>query len=131
MGAARVPVTVRIAAGALALHAVLALVQAAGGPIAVVAGDRVRALAVAVGMLATAWGLLRALRWAWWLAIGTSVLLLVTWGAALYLVSRLSGDRPTLPVATPAGAVGAAVLFVAVVLLLLPRSRAAFRARPA
>jgi hypothetical protein len=126
-----VPATVRVAALAVALHAALALAQASGASVGVVPGDRTRALAAGVGMLATAWGLWRGFAWSWWLAIATGGLLLVMWGAALYLVSRLSGDRPTFPAATPVGALGAAILLAAIVLLLLPRSRAAFRARSA
>lgn len=94
-------------------------------------GDYPRAIVRCVGMLATAWGLWRGLRWAWWIAVGLGSAFVVSWLVALLLVSRLSGDAPALPVPAVPTAVAAALVAVGVVLLLLPASRAAFRPREA
>ncbi|HEX6058157.1 MAG TPA: hypothetical protein VFZ11_03985, partial [Gemmatimonadaceae bacterium] len=134
-GTARaVPAAVHGAAAAFALYGLLVLGtatywQSVGGWAN--SDDYPRAIVRCVGMLATAWGLWRGLRWAWWIAVGLGSAFVVSWLVALLLVSRLSGDAPALPIPAVPAAVAAALVAIGVALLLLPGSRAAFRPREA
>jgi hypothetical protein len=89
-----------------------------------------RAIVRAVGMAVLAWGLLRRLRWFWWLAVGLALFWIVTAMAGVALIRSL-GTAETDPILAPGFywtlALTTALLTAAVVLLLLPSSRAAFR----
>jgi hypothetical protein len=89
-----------------------------------------RALLRLGGMLLLAWGLVRNERWAWWGAVGLGLFWLIT--GALFLVGSyaVAGDdtvvlMPVLSHVILAVAVG--ILAVAIVLLLTPTVRTAFR----
>ena len=91
--------------------------------------DYPRALLRVFGALVIAWGLLRGLRWAWWLGIGLAGFWLVV-GVGAFGGSLLigDGDQPLPTVLLMSVVPGAVLLVAAVVSLLLPESRAAFRA---
>ena len=87
----------------------------------------------ALGMAAISLGLLHQARWAWWLGIGYALFVLAGGGFAVLMFLTL---RPAEwdALMTPRGpylmlGVTIALLATIVILLLLPRSRAAFRRR--
>lgn len=96
------------------------------------AGDYPRAWVRLAGMALIAVGLLRRRRWAWWLGVLLPALFVVT-GLALVVIALsfagrdglvgFAGDMTDVVVAVP-------VVLTSVTLLLLPRSRAAFRPVP-
>jgi hypothetical protein len=124
-----VPNTVKAAAGVLLLYGIAELVNALYNPVYQPA--LAQALAVCAGMALLAWGLMRGARWAWWIAVLLSSFCLITGTAALLLlISPMSGDRVPSGNLVPWFVGSAIALAVAIGLLLLPASRAAFR-RPA
>ena len=125
------PMTVRWAALALVAYACVVLVsatvlqaindwQAVGDPRAVVRG---------LGVALVAWGLLRRARWAWWLGVALALFWIVSGvaGLVMFLSIRTDEAEALLPPAFyPLLGVTITLLTVALVLLVLPRSRAAF-----
>ena len=127
------PKPVRVAAVLFALYGLYVAVNATAWEAIGVRGDAAdypRALLRACGALLVAWGLWRGLRWAWWLGVVLAGVWLVI-GVGAFVAALLLGDG-ALPLPTAlllSLAPGAMLLVAAVVGLLLPRSRAAFRAR--
>jgi hypothetical protein len=89
-----------------------------------------RALVRLGGMLLFAWGLLHAQRWAWWAAVGLGLFWLIT--GTLLLVGSYAALGEEVVVLMPAPShvllvVGVGMLATAIVLLLTPAVRTAFR----
>lgn len=89
-----------------------------------------RALVRAFGVALVAWGLLRRARWAWWLGVGLGLFWVLSSGFALAMFLRIR--TPEAEALLPSGfyvtlGLTIALLMLAVVLLFLPTSRAAFR----
>lgn len=92
------------------------------------ATDYPRAVIRCVGMLLLAWGLLKGARWAWWVAVLlSSFWMLASVGAlvAFGAVQRAGTANPFGPGFVVFAVVSGTALAAAVVLLLLPESRAA------
>ncbi len=97
------------------------------------AGDYSPKVIGALGMAVISLGILHRARWAWWLGIGLALFALVGGGfAAVMLFALRPAEWDALM--TPRGSflilgVTIALLSTIVILLLLPRSRAAFSRR--
>ena len=130
---ARLPGTVRAAAGLILAYGVLALANALtmqsqagwGEPWAM--GRALLRLLVS-GLIA--WGLLRRARWAWLVGLGWSVFGLFLGASAMLVVER--GDIHWLPPSRAQLLLGSLLLSLggAIALLITPSARAAFRAGP-
>jgi hypothetical protein len=127
------PTTVRWAALALVAYAVVILVSATVLQAIndwEAAGEYPRAVIRVLGVALVVWGLLRRARWAWWLGVALPLLWIVSGIAALamFLSVRTDEADAVLPPAFyPLLSVTMTLLTVALVLLVLPGSRAAFR----
>ena len=137
MPAARLPWTVRAAAVILALYGVAVLLNATVDQTALGWGNIEargfpRAVIRFLGMSLTAWGLLKGARWAWWCGVLLPGFFLVAGLVGIGFVFRFRAEAPEVwsAVATPLLFASFTALATAVVFLLLPSSRAAFR-RPA
>lgn len=124
------PASVNTAAGLLLVYGAAVLlnatvVQSAGGWVA--SRDIPWALAQLIAATAIAWGLVRRARWAWWLGIAFSAFWLAASALPLLVIERRDVYWPppsgfqTLLVAS----LGA--LAIALVLLVSPSARRAFR----
>lgn len=94
------------------------------------ARDYPRGLIRAGGFALIGYGLLRRARWAWWISIGLSSLLLlvgVVGMVAFFAVRTPEADTMLPPMFVPVAIVTIALLAAMVVLLAHPRSRAASR----
>jgi hypothetical protein len=126
------PVTVRWAAIALAGYGLVVLVnatvlQALNDWEGIAEYPRALVRTVAVG--GVAWGLLRRARWAWWLGLA---LTLVWIGTSVFGIAILVVYGNDAQAFLPSGfyatfTLTVALLLIALTLMLLPRSRAAFR----
>lgn len=89
-----------------------------------------RAVIRAAGMALLWWGLRRRMVAAWWAAVGLSTFWAVSTVVVLAAISRLSAEfseGSAFSLFSGANTLATALLAVAVVLLCLPKSRAAFR----
>jgi len=88
-----------------------------------------RAVIRFLGMSLIAWALLKGARWAWWLGVLLPGFFLVGGVVGLGLIFRFRDEAPEVwsAVATPLLVLSFVALAAAIVLLLLPSSRAAFR----
>lgn len=96
--------------------------------------DYPRGVIRAAGFSALGYGLLRRATWAWWTSVILGVLFVVVGvaGVVLVVVNRPAETDSVLPrFALPVAGVSLILIATLVVLLLLPGTRAAFRARVA
>lgn len=128
------PEAVRWAAVALATYAVVVLAYATISQMQSgweAAASYPRALIRAGGMALVAWGVLQRARWAWWLAVALSGFWVVGSVVGLGAMFHIGGSEAAEVL--PGGflmvmSVTAALLVAAIILLCLPKSRAAFKA---
>lgn len=129
-----VPTTVRLAAWVLLAYGLFVLanavvLQSLSGWEQAAAFPRALIRAAGVGLLA--WGLLGLRRWAWWVALGLVAFWLMLGLGALLVLARLRAPEAMAalpPYFDVSMAVSLAALTAALTLLVLPSSRAAFRA---
>jgi hypothetical protein len=130
-----IPLTLRVAAACIGAYGVVVLTQAVAAAMVTEWADKVglfRALGRCAGASYVAYYLLNGARWAWYVAVvGSGVLLLLALiGGPLVALSGLLGD---LPLGTWSVAFfGASVLLLlgASICLLLPRTRRVFFPAP-
>ena len=126
-----IPPTARWAAWLAFAYAAVVLAYATYGQVQsdwVNARDYFSGIVRASGYVIIGYGLLRRLKFAWWLAMGFSAYLLVGGLFAVGVLAALRGpDRPALPsLFVPVAVVSLALLIAIVALLAHPKTRAAF-----
>ena len=124
-----IPPTVRWAAGLAFADAAVVLAYATYGQVQsdwVNARDYASGLVRTIGFVVIGYGLLRRLKFAWWLGVAFSAYLLLGGVFALVVLYALRGsaDRPPLPTLfVPVAVTSLAILAAFIALLAHPKSR--------
>ena len=126
------PLSLRAAAGLLVLYGVAVVLNATvmyGAAQWMTSRELPSAIVRLAGTVLVAWGLLRRLRWAWWLGLVLTTFWLVTGAAAVLVLQRgdvhwLQPSRLQILLVVSLLALG-----LSLALLLSPSARAVFRGR--
>lgn len=127
-----IPPTVRWAAWLAFAYAAVVLAYATYGQVQsdwVNARDYFSGIVRTIGYVIIGYGLLRRLKFAWWLGVGFSAYLLLGGVFALVVLFALRGsaDRPALPsLFMPAAFTSLGILIAFVAMLVHPKTRAVF-----